>query len=91
MTVPAGPPGPDLSCRELVASVTDYLDGALPDDRRALVDAHLATCEGCRHVLAQWREVVRLGGRLGEAEVGEVAPDVRDGLVAAFRRRHGRP
>jgi hypothetical protein len=38
-------------------------------------------------VLAQWRTVVRLGGRLAEADLDEVEPAVRAGLLAAFRTR----
>ena len=79
----------ELPCNELVELVTDYLDDALPADRRAQVDAHLATCPGCRSVLAQWREVIRLGGRVAEADVDEVDPSVRRDLLSAFRRCHG--
>lgn len=78
---------PDVPCNELVELVTDYLDGALAAQRRAEVDAHLAICAGCREVLAQWRTVVRLGGRLAEADLDEVEPAVRAGLLAAFRTR----
>jgi anti-sigma factor RsiW len=77
----------DVPCNELVELVTDYLDGALPAERRAEVDAHLAICAGCREVVAQWRRIVAWGGRLGETEVGAVDPQVRAGLLAAFRAR----
>jgi anti-sigma factor RsiW len=79
----------DLPCNELVELVTDYLDGALPDDLVAQIDAHLATCPGCRRVVVQWREVIRLSGRLADFELGRVDPDTRTQLMAAFRRRHG--
>ena len=79
---------PDLPCIEFVELVTDYLEGALSPERRALVDHHLGICPGCRTVLAQWREVIVLGGRLDEADVGGVDPDVWATLVAAFSRTH---
>jgi anti-sigma factor RsiW len=77
----------DVPCNELVELVTDYLDGALPPDRRAEVDAHLEICAGCREVVAQWRHIIAWGGRLGETEAAAVDPTVREGLLAAFRAR----
>ena len=80
---------PDLPCNEFVVLVTDYLDGALPGDLVATIDAHLATCPGCRRVVAQWREVIRLTGRLAESDVDRIDADTRAQLIATFRRRHG--
>ncbi|HVN51582.1 MAG TPA: zf-HC2 domain-containing protein [Acidimicrobiales bacterium] len=80
---------PDLPCQEFVSLVTDYLEGALDPARVAIVDAHLAVCEGCRSVLAQWREVIVVAGHLRERDVGEVDPTVRATLVDAFRRFRG--
>jgi anti-sigma factor RsiW len=80
---------PDMPCNEFVELVTDYLDGALPDDLVTNIDAHLAVCPGCRRVVAQWREVIRLGGQLAESDVVRIDPDTRAQLMATFRRRHG--
>ncbi len=57
------------ACREFVDLVTAYLDHALPPDRQAQIDDHLATCEGCRTVLAQWRTVIDLAGRLTDVDI----------------------
>jgi anti-sigma factor RsiW len=80
---------PDLPCNELVEQVTDYLDGALPDDLVAHIEAHLATCPSCRRVVAQWRKVIGLTGQLAESDVARLDPDTRAQLMATFRRRHG--
>ncbi len=80
---------PDLPCNEFVELVTDYLDGALPGDLVANIDAHLAICPGCRRVVAQWREVIRLTGQLAESDVDRIDPDTRAQLIATFLRRHG--
>lgn len=72
----------DLSCREVVELVTDWLEGALPARERARVELHLAGCEGCAAYVEQMRETVRIAGRLDEQEL---EPTVRDELVAAFR------
>ena len=52
----------DLTCRELVELVTDYLDGALPDAERARFEAHAAACEGCDRYVEQIRITVALAG-----------------------------
>jgi anti-sigma factor RsiW len=77
----------DLPCAELVELVTDYLDDALPGDWRARIEDHLAICEGCRRVVAQWQVVIRLGGRVADTDVQAVDPALRRYLLAAFRRR----
>jgi anti-sigma factor RsiW len=80
---------PDLPCNEFVELVTDYLDGTLDAELVARIDQHLEICAGCRSVLAQWREIVRLAGRLAETDVEEVDAGVRTRLMAAFRERRG--
>jgi predicted anti-sigma-YlaC factor YlaD len=79
---------PDVPCNDFVELVTDYLEGTLGDDTVRNIDAHLDICPGCRSVLAQWRHIIRLTGRLAENEVERVDPATRDQLMAAFRRRH---
>ncbi len=72
----------ELTCRELVELVTDYLEEALPAADRARFDEHIAGCESCTTYLAQMRETLRLLGRLTE---DSVPPESRDTLLAAFR------
>ena len=76
----------DLSCRELVELVTDYLEGALPAEERARFDAHLAVCPGCATYLAQVEAaiaVARAGGAGEDVDPRRVAP-----LLEAFRGWH---
>lgn len=72
----------DLSCRELVEIVTDYLEGAMSAAERARVERHLRGCPGCTTYVEQMRETVRLTGRLRE---DDLQPDARDALLQAFR------
>jgi anti-sigma factor (TIGR02949 family) len=51
-----------MSCKELVELVTDYLDGAMPDDDRARFEAHLALCPPCVEYLAQIESTIRAVG-----------------------------
>ncbi len=72
----------ELTCRELVRLVTDYLEDALPESDRLRFDAHLASCDGCTTYLAQVRDTIRTAGALTE---DALAPEARDGLLVAFR------
>lgn len=75
----------DLSCRELVELVTDYLEDALEPETRARVELHLGACEGCGSYLAQMRDTIRVVGALREEDL---EPGLRQELVAAFRGWH---
>jgi anti-sigma factor RsiW len=72
----------DLTCRELVELVTDYLEGALPPRERIRFEAHLALCPGCITYLDQMRTTVALVGKLAEQEI---PPDAERAFLAAFR------
>jgi len=72
----------DLSCREFVALVTDYLEGALSDRLRARFDRHLAECPHCVTYLEQMRDIIVVAGRLAEEDLSEPA---REALLEAFR------
>ncbi len=80
---------PDLACNRFVELVTEYLDGALTPEEQARVDEHLGICEGCTRVLAQWRLVIEMTGRLRHDEVEAIDPATRASLIAAFRRARG--
>jgi anti-sigma factor RsiW len=79
----------DVPCNEFVELVTDYLEDALSDELVRNIDAHLEDCAGCRSVLAQWRLVVRITGRLAETAVDQLDADTRQRLMASFQQRHG--
>ena len=72
----------DLTCREVINLLTDYVEDALPAEERRRVEAHLASCDGCTTYLEQFRMTIRLTGMLCEEQV---APDARETLLGAFR------
>ncbi len=72
----------ELTCRELVALVTDYLEGTLPAAERARFEAHLANCPYCRIYLEQMRQTICAVGMLREEHVPAVA---KDDLLRVFR------
>jgi anti-sigma factor RsiW len=68
----------DLVCRDAVALMTDYLEGALPARQRARLERHLAGCDGCDEYLRQMRATI---GLLGSVQPDDLAPETRAGLV----------
>jgi anti-sigma factor RsiW len=78
MTTVAG----ELSCRELVDLVTEYLEGELPRSERDRFDAHIAGCDACTSYLEQIRRTIDLTGRLTP---DSLEPRIRDALLAELR------
>jgi anti-sigma factor RsiW len=72
----------DLTCRELVELVTDYLEGALKPGERQRFEHHLEGCSVCPRYVEQLRATIRVLGRLHEDDVPVLA---RDALLDAFR------
>jgi anti-sigma factor RsiW len=72
----------DLSCKELVELVTEYLENSLPLGEKAQFEAHLALCPGCRTHLEQMRRTVHAVGHLTEESLD---PTTSDRLLALFR------
>ena len=72
----------ELTCRELVELVTDYVEGRLPDGERMLFEAHLAGCGHCVEYVAQMRRTIEV---LGELSSEAIDPAHEAELLAAFR------
>ena len=71
----------EMTCKELVELVTDYLDGTLPDEIRRRMEGHLAGCDGCTNYLEQMRQTIRLTGKIREESL---TPQQRDDLLRLF-------
>jgi hypothetical protein len=72
----------DLTCRELVELVTDYLEGALSTVERERFEWHLRRCAVCPGYVDQLRTTIQALGRLRVEDVPDAA---REPLLAAFR------
>jgi len=75
-------PAQELTCKELVEVVTDYLEGRMPPDRRLLFEEHLAFCSWCVTYVEQMRATIRVAGTLREVDLD---PAVRDSMLRIFR------
>jgi anti-sigma factor RsiW len=71
-----------LVCREAVALMSDYLEGALPARDRDRLEAHLATCPHCTEYLAQIQATIAAAGHVQPEDLSE---DALEDLVALYR------
>lgn len=72
----------EMSCKELVELITDYLEGSLPPRDRIRFEEHLSICSSCRTYLDQMRLTIAAVGNLSEESLpaGSTAE-----LMAVFR------
>jgi anti-sigma factor RsiW len=71
-----------VSCQELVELVTDYLEGALPEDERRRFEEHIGRCDGCGTYVEQMRATLRVTGELRPAAL---SPEAEEALLETFR------
>ena len=72
-----------LVCRDAVALMAAYLDGALSPQDSERLEAHLADCPHCSEYLAQLRVTI---DALGHVEPDELSDEAVNDLVALYRR-----
>jgi predicted anti-sigma-YlaC factor YlaD len=75
--------GHDMTCREAVSLVTDYLEGALAPGDRARFEEHLDECPHCREHLDQIEAAILMAGRV---QVDDLDPEVQLDLMDLYRR-----
>lgn len=61
-----------LTCKELVAHSSDYLDGQLTLRQRLAVRAHLAMCGNCRRFIRQMKLTQAVIRQMPEGELPEL-------------------
>jgi hypothetical protein len=73
----------EVTCREFVELVTEYLDDALPERRVELVEQHIVMCDWCKTYLEQFEATVEAM----PAAARDEAPSAEGerALLAAFR------
>lgn len=71
-----------LTCKDVAAIITDYLEGAMPFGQRVRFHMHLGLCVGCRNYLRQMRHTIRT---LGQLPAEPIPPHVREELLVRFR------
>ncbi len=77
----------DLTCRELIDFLDDFVENELPADRRAVFEAHLAICPDCRAYLDSYRASIGLVGELRQRSPESRPPaDVPQSLLHAAKQ-----
>jgi anti-sigma factor RsiW len=72
----------EITCRELVELVTEYLEGVLTPAERTRFDEHVAACASCAAYLEQMRATRRV---LGTPTESSISAEARATLLHAFR------
>lgn len=72
----------ELTCKEIVELVTDYLEGHMEAPQRALFEQHMFTCPPCTTYLEQMRSMIGLAATLDTAR----PPEPPASVLEAFRR-----
>jgi anti-sigma factor RsiW len=57
------------NCSQILALLSDYIDGRLPSDVRAELDQHLAGCSDCTAFVGTFRSTVALLHTLEEKDL----------------------
>jgi anti-sigma factor RsiW len=76
----------EIVCASGVELLMDYLDGVLPPDVIAALDAHVAGCLRCTAFVESYRATPRI---LRDATTAELPPDLEASLKAFLRARTG--
>ena len=72
----------ELTCKEPVELVTEYLEGGLTDSERERFEEHVTVCSGCSNYLDQIRTTIEIAGRVTEDDLSD---ETKNELLAAFR------
>lgn len=72
-----------IVCRQAVALMAGYLDGALSARDTARLEGHLAACPHCSEYLAQLRVTI---DAVGHVEPDDLSDEALDELVTLYRR-----
>ena len=74
----------DIACISGVELLMDYLEGVLPADLRAALDAHVAGCQRCAAFVESYRATPRI---LRDATAAAIPADIEASLRAFLRVR----
>lgn len=70
------------NCRQLLGSLSEYVDGELDDELCSALEQHLEDCEDCRIVVDTLRKTVYLYHATAAAE--EIPSDIRQRLYKSL-------
>ena len=75
-----------MTCRECAEFLSDYLDGELAVEIRAVFDRHLSLCPNCVTYLEQFRVTVLAGqAAFGDDSEADVPEELIQAILASRR------
>lgn len=72
----------ELTCKEIVELVTDYLEQTLVSDMRARFEEHVSGCPGCQTYIEQVQQTISMLRKLTEEPT---LPESKEELLEIFR------
>ncbi len=76
----------ELTCREVVGLVTDYLEDALLPEMHMAVTEHMIGCPNCSAYYAQMRRTIAMLRQLAQEPT---FPQTKEALLQKFRELRG--
>jgi anti-sigma factor RsiW len=73
-----------VACQSGVDLLMDFLEGVLPAEVNAALEAHVAGCERCAAFVASYQATPRI---MRDATISTLPPDVEASLRAFLRER----
>jgi anti-sigma factor RsiW len=73
----------ELSCRDVLEFLAEYLDQELDPVQRRAFDAHLAECDACVAYIRSYEQALRLGATAFDEIEANADPQVVKRLVEA--------
>jgi len=81
-----------IPCREIIALLSEYIDGSLPAERARALEDHLAICPPCIDFLESLRKTRGAAGTLREEAIpAECRRRLRDFLARNLKVKAGSP
>jgi anti-sigma factor RsiW len=74
----------ELTCRDVVEFMMNYIEGGLDARQRAELESHLTLCDDCVAYLRQYEDAVRVGKVAFERPEGPADSRLPKGLVQAI-------
>jgi anti-sigma factor RsiW len=77
-----------ITCQSFLDEMSDYIDGALADDLRVSLEAHLAKCPNCWVLLDETKRTVEI---FGSYDCHPLPDNVRNRLKQAIAKSWSEP
>ena len=78
----------ELTCKQVVELVTDYLENVLLPEMRKRLEEHVVDCPGCANYIEQVRLTVSMLHQLAQEPI---FPETKQELLEAFRNLRQSP